>query len=156
MNKGDVLLTASDLLKWRDEDKKLDEEIRQKQQRRAELKRKLDAAEVFAEPVSAAAGENEAAPPDDHGAEDESESPPQALRANLLKTGDSLNIRQIKTRLIELGFGDRLKAQPNYHYQLVYRLHKGDKLLRRGNRYRAAPNSSSEEETEALGASVHP
>ncbi len=154
MSADDVLLTASDLLKWREEDQQLDEKIRQMQQRRAELKRKLDAAEVFAEPLPAAAAALEPATPAAHGADEESETPPRAFLANMRKTGDSLNIKQIKARLIELGFGDRIKAQPNYHYQLVYRLARRDKLLKRGSRYRAAPISSSEEETEAVGASV--
>src|SRR5450631_2117094 len=97
MSKGDILLTASDLLRWREEDKILEEEIRQKQQRRSELKRKLDAAEVFAEPIHAPSADGEApeivAPSrDGQRVFDEAESPPQALRANLLKTGDSLNI----------------------------------------------------------------
>jgi hypothetical protein len=153
MSKGNVLLTAEDLLRWREEDKKLDEEIRQRQQRRNELKRKLDAAEVFAEPLSDASSDNDP-PPNSPDADAGGESPPQALHANLLKTGESLNVKQIKARLIELGFGERLKAQPNYHYQLVYRLTKGDKLLRRGTRYRAAPISSSKEEAEGVGPSA--
>lgn len=156
MSAGDVLLTASDLLKWREEDRQLDEEIRQKQQRRADLKRKLDAAEVFAEPVAtpAAAAVPEPATPAAHGADEESETPPQVFLANMRKTGDSLNIKQIKARLIELGFGDRIKAQPNYHYQLAYRLTRGTKLLKRGAKYRAAPIVLPEEETEAPTASV--
>jgi hypothetical protein len=156
MSAGDVLLTASDLLKWREEDQQLDEKIRQMQQRRADLKRKLEAAEVFAEPVAtpAAAAAPEPATPAAHGADEESETPPQAFLANMRKTGDSLNIKQIRQRLIELGFGDRIKTQPNYHYQLVYRLARGNKLLKRGSKYRAAPTVLPEGETEAVGASV--
>ena len=51
-NSTHVLLTAADLIKWREEDKMLDEQIRELQQRRSENKRKLDAAEVFAEALS--------------------------------------------------------------------------------------------------------
>src|SRR6202023_3954308 len=60
----------------------------------------------------------------------------------LREAGESLNVRQIKARLIELGFGDKFKTQPNYHYSLVYRLSKSSKLLKRGSKYRAPPASS--------------
>ena len=151
-SKNDVLLTASDLLKWREEDKRLDEEIRQLQQKRSENKRKLDAAEVFADVLAI----GPPAPPEkDKESEAPSDSIPALLVANLRETGDALNIRQIKQRLIDLGFGDKVKEQPNYHYQTTYRLTKRDKLIRRGQKYRAAPQGSSQEETEAVGASVH-
>ena len=52
MSKSNVLLYAEDLLRWRQEDKRLEEEIRALQLKRNEVKRKLDAAEVFAERLS--------------------------------------------------------------------------------------------------------
>jgi hypothetical protein len=155
MSKGSVLLTAEDLLRWREEDKMLDEQIRALQQKRNEVKRKLDAAEVFAERLSPSQADAEITPPPlarNH--DDESGSAPKALYENLLATGDSLKVKQVKVRLMEIGFGEKLKAQPNYHYQLVYRLTKSGRLLRRGERYRAAPKSSPEGETEAVGVSA--
>jgi hypothetical protein len=149
--RNDVLLTAGDLLRMREEDKRLDDQIRQLQQRRNENKRKLDAAEVFAESLSDVSAIEQLTVPD---SSESGDSIPKALYENLRQTGDALNIRQIKTRLIELGFGERVKAQPNYHYATTYRLTKRGKLLRRGQKYRAAPQSSSQEETEAVGASV--
>ena len=80
--------------------------------------------------------------------------PPLCWSKNLRQTGDALNIKQIKQRLVDLGFGDRVRAQPNYHYATTYRLTKRGKLIRRGSKYRAAPASSPEGETEALGASA--
>jgi hypothetical protein len=156
MSKGSVLLTADDLLRWRTEDKELDDQIRALQLRRAEVKRKLDAAEVFAEKLSATPDRPTAPPapsqtPDD---DEEGDSAPKALVANLAMTGESLNVKQVRARLIELGFGEKIKTRPNYHYSLVYRLTRRGKLLRRGTKYRAAPISSPEGETEAVGASV--
>ena len=149
MAKSDVLLTASDLLKWREEDKELDDQIRKLQQRRSEVKRKLDAAEVFAEAVSPQDVGGDLAPSDERESEQDSGSAPQALFSNMLSTGESLNVKQIKARLIELGFDEKVRAQPNYHYQTTYRLTKRGKLSRRGTKYRAVPLSSSQEETGA-------
>ena len=151
--KNDVLLTASDIPKWREEDKQLAEQIRQLEQRRTEVKRKLDAAEVFA---GAPVAEAPAPLSNGHDTEDSTDSAPVALVANLRKTGDSLKVQGIRARLIELGFEDKIKAQPNYHYSLAYRLSRGKnpKLIKRGAKYRAAPVSSPEGETEAVGASV--
>jgi len=158
MSKGDVLLTASDLLRWREEDKRLDEQIRELQQRRSENKRKLDAAEVFADVLAIAPAPAPPSPDEnEHESDEPSDSLPVLLVANLLETGDSLNIKQIKQRLIDMGYGDRVKAQPNYHYATTYRLTRSGKLIKRGSKYRAAPISSSEEETEeAVGASARP
>jgi hypothetical protein len=157
MSKGSVLLTAEDLLRWREEDGQLDEQIRQLQQKRAEVKRKLDAAEVFAERLSAVHADAEMTPrvAVTRTADADGDSAPKALCENMARTGDSLKVNQIKQRLIEIGFAEKVKAQPNYHYQLVYRLTKSGRLLRRGERYRAAPKSSPQGETEAVGASVH-
>lgn len=152
-SKNDVLLTAGDLLKWREEDKQLDEQIHQLQQWRSEIKRKLDAAEVFAAP-SLAPIESPSPQVNGHDTGESSDSPIALLCASLRKTGESLNVRQIRARLIELGFGDKIKAQPNYPYSVVYRLTKSGKLLKRASRYRAPPASSPEGETEAVGASV--
>ena len=54
-NRNDILLTAGDLLKMREDDKLLEEEIRKLQQRRSENKRRLDAAEILADRHSDAA-----------------------------------------------------------------------------------------------------
>jgi hypothetical protein len=151
VGKSDVLLTADDVSKWREKDKELAEQIRQLEQRRAEVKRKLEAAEVF---VGAPYGEAAAPVSNGHDTEDTADSAPVALVANLRKTGDSLKVQGIKARLIELGFGDKIKAQPNYHYSLAYRLTRSGKLIKRGSKYRAAPIRSPEGETEANGASV--
>lgn len=129
----------------------MDERIRQLQQERADVRRKLEAAEVFAERLS---GGQETAPPtvQESDQANEGDSIPGRLVANLLETGDSLTVKQIRQRLIDLGFGEKLRVRPNYHYATTYRLTKRGKLLRRGNRYRAAPISSSKEETGAVAA----
>jgi hypothetical protein len=156
MSKSNVLLTAEDLLRWREEDKRLEEQIRLLQQQRSEVKRKLDAAEVFAERLAPSHADLELTPPAARVAiGDAGDSAPKALCENMARTGDSLKVNQIKQRLIEIGFAEKIKAQPNYHYQLVYRLTKSGRLLRRGERYRAAPKSSPEGETEGVGPSAH-
>jgi hypothetical protein len=86
---------------------------------------------------------------------DEGDSIPTQLVANLRQTGDRLTVKEIRKRLIDLGFGDKIRSRPNYHYATTYRLTKRGKLLRRGTKYQAAPIGSSKEETEAVGASVH-
>jgi hypothetical protein len=154
-SRSDVLLTAGDLLKWREEDKQLDEQIHQLQQRRSEIKRKLDAAEVFAGALSLVVANPLPSKVNGHDTGESSDSPPELLCANLRKTGESLTVRQIRERLIELGFEDKLKAQSNFPYGLVYRLSKSGKLLKRGSKYRAPPTSSPEGETGALGAPAH-
>jgi hypothetical protein len=91
MSKSEVLLTASDLLKWREEDKRLDEQIRELQQRRSENKRRLDAAEVFADVLAIAPAPAPAPTEENERESDEpSDSLPVLLVANLLETGDSL------------------------------------------------------------------
>jgi len=151
MSKGTVLLTADDLLRWREEDKRLEEKIRQLQQERADVRRKLEAAEVFAERLSD--GQETVLPVAQGGdSTDEGDSIPARLVANLRETGDSLTIKQIRQRLIDLGFSEKLRVRPNYHYATTYRLTRRGRLLRRGNRYRAASISSSKEETGAVAA----
>jgi hypothetical protein len=155
--KNDVLLTSADLVKWREEDKELDEQMRKLMVKRADIKRRLEAAEVLAQAFQEPSHTPDApAPPlaNGHGEGDDAESAPVALLAHMRKSGASLNVQGIKAALIELGFSDKVEAQPNYHYSLTYRLSKSGKLLKRGSKYRAAPISSPEGETEAGGASV--
>lgn len=134
----------------------MEEQIRELQQRRSENKRKLDAAEVFADALSIGpVAPTLPSPSENLDSEEPSDSIPTLLVANMRETGAVLNIKQIKQRLIDLGFGDKVKTQPNYHYQTAYRLTKRGKLLRRGTKYRAAPHGSSQEETGAVGAPVH-
>ncbi len=163
--KNDVLLTSADLLRWREEDRELDEQMRQLMVRRADIKRKLEAAEVLAQafetpsPAGLVPAAAAASPKGANGAEktdepDEGDTAPVALIADMRATGASLKVQSIKAKLIELGFADKLKAQPNYHYSLAYRLTKSGKLLKRGSKYRAAPMVSPESETEPSGASA--
>ena len=156
-NSNHVLLTAADLIRMREDDKRFDEQIRELQQRRSENKRRLEAAEVFADTVAIDPSVERPEEPLQESESDEvSDSIPRLLVANMRETAANLNIKQIKQRLVDLGFGDKVKAQPNYHYATAYRLTKRGKLIRRGSKYRAAPSSSPEGETEASGASVHP
>jgi hypothetical protein len=155
ITKSDILLTASDVVKWREEDKRLEEEIRERQQRRNDLRRKLDAAEIFAETPVDQPPNPEPAKSNVAESDVDAESAPVALCANLRKTGEALKVQQIRARLIELGFGEKLKAQPNYHYSLVYRLSKNGKLIKRGSKYRAPLIESPEGETGAVGAPAH-
>lgn len=160
MPPSEILLTAADLRSWREENRQIDEQINALQQKQGELRRKIEAAEVFVQATAGTEAEASETPakPESKGndAGEGLESPPAVLLANLRKTGDSLNVQGIKKRLIELGFGDRVRDRPNYHYDLAYRLSNGKypKLIKRGSKYRAAPISSPEGETEAVGASV--
>jgi hypothetical protein len=139
-----VLLTVAEVERWRKEKEQLEVEIRERQKKLALLKRKLDAADILS--VSADVLEEKSAMAEDvTSAED---SIPDALSANLRETGQSLNVRQIRARLIELGFINKLRDRPNYVYGLVYRMTKSGKLLKRGTKYRAAPISSSQGEPE--------
>lgn len=155
-NKDEVLLTVSDLQKWREDDRQIGDQIAELEQKRAVVRRKLEAAEVFVGSTPDVTPEIVTPKPNGHDPDDPAETPPNALVANLRKTGDSLRAPGIKQRLIELGFGELLQAKPNYHYDLAYRLthSKPPKLIKRGSKYRAAPISSPEGETEAVGASV--
>jgi hypothetical protein len=157
--KNDVLLTAADLVRWREEDKEVDELMRQLMARRADIKRKLEAAEVLAQAFKPASGSNDPVEPPASGngkveEEHEAETAPVALVARMRKTAASLNVQGIRTALIDLGFAEKLKEQPNYHYSLAHRLSKSGKLLKRGSKYRAAPISSPDGETAASGAAV--
>jgi hypothetical protein len=68
-------------------------------------------------------------------------------------SGASLKIGDIRRRLVELGFDQKIKeSAPNYIYGLVGRLVTTQRLLKRGMKYRAAPSSSSQEETGADGS----
>jgi hypothetical protein len=155
MTKNDILLTANDVAKWREEDARLEEEIRKAQQRRNELRRKLDAAAIFAEISSGEPVEQVGIKPNGHESESDADSAPVALCANLRKTGEALKVAQIKQRLIELGFGSKIEASPSYPYTLVYRLAKTGKLLKRGSKYRVPPISSPEGETGVVGTPAH-
>jgi len=157
-----VLLTLDQVENWRKERDALEEEIRDKTEKLRSVKLKLDAAEVFTkEPADTPAtpGSNGyvvPAPADSSDVDtDEPVSVSQIFLANLRETGDSLKVSQVRNRLVQLGFGKIIETKPNYAYGFVYRLTRAGKLLKRGSRYRAAPIDSSQEETEAVGASVH-
>jgi hypothetical protein len=145
-----IVLTTKQIAAWRDEDASLECKINELIQRRNELKRKLDAVDILS--VST----NEKEPTEETLTSESKEDGDSAafdLVENLRKTGDSLKVQQARQRLIELGHEDKAN-QKNYIYGLLYRLVKSQKLAKRGKRYRAAPNSSSKEETEAVGASA--
>jgi|HubBroStandDraft_5_1064220.scaffolds.fasta_scaffold14379_2 hypothetical protein len=157
--RNDVLLTAADLLRWRQEDKEVDEQMRQLMAKRADIKRRLEAAEILAQAFKEPETGSGPVPPSANGhgseeAEEEAETAPVALLASMRKRGDSLNVQQIRARLIELGFSAKIEAQPNYHYSLASRLKQTGKLIKRGSKYRAVPIVSPEGETEAVGASA--
>jgi hypothetical protein len=105
-SKSDVLLTAGHVMKCREEDKQLDEKIRQLQQRRRETKRKLDAAGIFAGLPSVSAVDAAVPGANGHDSDESSDSAHLTLLANMRKTGESLKVQGIKARLIELGLGD--------------------------------------------------
>ena len=154
--RNDVLLTFGQVEAWRKERDILEQEIRDKSEKLRKIKLKLDAAEFFAgEPQSQNVEAKEHAPSPGNDEEiGERESIADVFCANMRETGDSLKVHQVRDRLVSLGYGDIIREKPNYVYGFVYRLTKSGRLLKRGMRYRAAPISSSEEETEAVGASV--
>ena len=157
-SKNDVLLTASDVMKWRVQERELGEKILKLQQQHSDLQKKLSAAEVFALPDAPMDVESQVQP-NGHDIKEPADSAPTdsapiAICANLQKTGESLKVRQIRDRLIELGFGEKIRMQPNFSYSLVYRLSQSGKLLKRGSKYRAPPASATEGEAEAVGASA--
>lgn len=153
-----VLLTAADVEGWRQERAQLEKEIEERAAKLNAVKRKLDAAEIFAAtisetgaPTDAPALPHEQRPEDVDADEDEADSAAEKLCANMRETGASLKTKQIRARLVELGFGEKIKQKPNYVYGLVYRLNKRGRLIRRGSKYRAAPLESSKEETGVVG-----
>lgn len=158
--KNDVLLTSSQVETWRKEKDALEQEIRERTEKLRKIKLRLDAAEIFAsEPLTEPIAANELPTrrpgvEEDEEEEGGSESIANIFCANMRETGDSLKVRQVRERLVSLGFGDTIREKPNYVYGFVYRLTKSGKLLKRGSKYRAAPLGSSEEETEAVGASA--
>jgi hypothetical protein len=148
-----IVVPAKKIANWREEDARLELEISERIQRRAELRRKLEAADILSEDTNEEARSHPETPPLAADGEDETDSVAGAFVANLRKTGDSLKVQQAKQRLIEIGFKSEANRK-NYIYGLLYRLTKSGKLLKRGSKYRAAPISSPEGETAATGAAV--
>lgn len=147
-----IFLPTTKIASWRDEDARLEVEINERIQRRTELRRKLEAAEVLSEDTLETAPAT-VTPASDADSEDASNSPASAFVANLRRTGDSLRVQQARQRLIDIGYGAEANRK-NYIYGLLYRLTKSGKISKRGSKYRAAPISSPEGETEAVGASA--
>ncbi len=145
-----IFLPTKKIASWREEDERLEREITERLQRRAELRRKIDAADILAEDTDQAA--RPAAEKAESEDDAEANSPAAAFVANLRSTGDSLKVQQAKQRLADIGFPEEANRK-NYIYGLLYRLTKSGKLVKRGLKYRAAP-SSPEGETEAVGASA--
>jgi len=135
---GDILLRASDLLRWQEEERQLENDIRELLQRQADVRRKLEAAAVFA--VSLPKSPVEEAPKTTGQFEIQDDSIPSLLAANLRETGDALTVSQIRQRLIDLGFGEKVRSHPNYHYATAHRLVKQGRLLKRGSLYEALPS----------------
>jgi hypothetical protein len=159
-----IVLTTKQISQWREEDaqlererakdERLERELNERNQRRKDLRRLLEAADVFAN----VGEENSPKPspvaaPSGNGADDHSDSIAVDFVANLRETGDSLIAKQARQRLIDIGYKER-GTQENYIYGLLNRLVKSGKLVRRGKRYRAAPITSPEGEAGAVGAPV--
>ena len=148
----------AELEREKDNDAKLERELNERNQRRKLLRRKLEAAEIFADEIEeeiliapsppVAAGPGDSQEPGDSG-----DSAATDLVANLRKTGDSLKVQQVRQRLIDIGHAEAANRK-NYIYGLVYRLTKRGKLIKRGTKYRAAPITSLEGEAGAVGAPV--
>jgi hypothetical protein len=150
-----IVLTAkqkAQVAALRKEDALHESEINKRFQRRAEIKKMLDAVEIFAAP---AAEKQEKKSVAELPAESKENGDSAAFDfvENLRETGDSLNVKQARQRLSQLGHEDRAN-QKNYIYGLLFRLVNSGKLVKRGKRYKAAPISSSKEETGAVGAPV--
>jgi hypothetical protein len=158
---ANVLLTAEEIAQWRIEQASLEEEIRLRQERLVGIKRRLDAAEVFLNDKTFAV-ENLEPPPSAisaaNGRDDDDDGGPSvanSLLANMVETGASLKVGQIRQRLVDIGFGERVKSNPTYVYGLVYRLAKRGRLVKRGSKYRAVVRISPEGETGASSAPAH-
>jgi hypothetical protein len=145
-----VAVSAKEIAGWREEDARLEQEINERIQKRSEIKRKLDAVEILS---ALTEGKEPPSEPVEQETEDAGGSPAFDLVENLRKTGHSLKVQQARQRLVELGHADKAN-QKNYIYGLLFRLVKSGKLIKRGSKYKAAPASSPEGETEAVGASV--
>lgn len=159
-----IILTTGQIAAWREEDanlelnraddERLEREINERNQRRKELRRKLEAAAVFSDVIEEEVIKAAPRASNGHGGSDEqADSAAFDLVANLQKTGDSLKVQQARQRLIDLGHEEKANRK-NYVYGLLYRLVKSGKLVKRGSKYRAAPISSPEGETGAVGAPV--
>jgi hypothetical protein len=145
-----VAVSAKEIAAWREDDARLEQEISERLQKRSEIKRRLDAVELLSE------GKEEKEPRTELPAqesEDGGGSPAFDLVENLRKHGGSLNVKQARQRLFDLGHAEKA-SQKNYIYGLLFRLVKSGKLIKRGSKYKAAPSSSPKGETEAVGASV--
>lgn len=155
-----IVLTTKQISQWREEearleksrpdDEKLERELNERNQRRKDLRRRLDAVDLF----STVGEENppDSAPPtpseEGTGNDGADSSAAVDFVANLRKTGDSLKVQQARQRLMEIGHAEEA-SRKNYIYGLLYRLVKSGKVVKRGTRYRAAPISSPEGETGA-------
>jgi hypothetical protein len=167
-----VLLTVGDVAKLQQEKTKLVKEIAARNERLMVVQRGLDLAEFVTAEVGRGAkakhpgvkldavhlapeNEKESARVDADLTDDDSESAADPLIAHMQKYAAVLKVAQIRDALVKIGFGEKVKARPNYVYGLVYRLTKRGRLIKRGKKYQAAPHSSPDEgETEAVGASV--
>lgn len=144
-----VAVSAKEIAAWREDDARLEQEINERIQKRSEIKRKLEAVEILSMPAE----EKEPAVEPIVQETEDGGSPAFDLVENLRKSGHSLKVQQARQRLRDLGHAEKAD-QKNYIYGLLFRLVKSGKLIKRGSKYKAAPISSPEGETEAVGASV--
>jgi hypothetical protein len=157
--KKQILLTAEDVKGWLRERQDLQRKIAAYQKKLEDVNKKLAAAELLS-PGSidrkiedcidgASMNASSEAQPSEAKAEIDS-SLAEVLYADLLKSGASLEVGQIKDRLVHLGFGLKLEQHSaNYLNGLVFRLTAAERLAKNGNSYRAIPPASSKEEAGA-------
>jgi hypothetical protein len=148
--KKQILLTAAEVKGWREEKRDIEQKMAALQKRLDAVMRKLNAAEVLAPEAVAETKSGRSLNGSSRADEDSGEAETSIAKvflANMAVTGDSLKVAQIRTRLAELGFQQKVASHPNYAYGLVHRLTRMGYLIKRGPRYRAAPKGSSQEET---------
>jgi hypothetical protein len=156
--KKQILLTAEDVKTWLKEQHDLRQKIGRLQKELENVNQKLSAAELLSpgaldRKISAGAANGHAGQSNEYHQSGKENDIRDALCADMQASGASLKIGDIRRRLVELGFDQKIKeSAPNYIYGLVGRLVTTQRLLKRGMKYRAAPSSSSQEETGADGS----
>ncbi len=134
----------------RRESERLTNEVAERLEKLDVIKKKLAAVELLSPHLVEGIEQSSAMNGDD----DKPKPLVDAIVEHLAKTGESLEVADIKRRMSKLGYADLLSEKPNAIYQAMFRLSQGPKprVLKRGTKYRAPPPESPEGDTGASGA----
>lgn len=135
-------ITADDVRRWKEERARLEARI-------AQIVRKIDAAELLFPGI----GSVDQMPPATHRPTSRGGSMGDAVIAAIREAGAPLAPPEIRRRLENAGFEEKLGRNPNYLYTVIFRLFRRGELVREGDRYRLPDVESPQE---VSGGDDHP